>query len=263
MTDETARQASYQALIPPRQIGQTADVGRGEATGEATGGAEAWQDAPLGLRLVGSEIHVWRAELDRTPEVTVHYQRMLSTDERSRVDALRFPRDASRATIARGVLRSLLGRYLDCAPETIRLRYGSQGKPALVRASGQPDLRFNLTHAQGLALYAFSLGREVGIDLEYMADNVDATLIAHRFFSPAELRALCNRIFPRQAARRTTSARCHNKAVTPSWRGARYSSRFSRSRGSSTLLTWRSPLYESRRCLPSKMVSRCTGRDQM
>jgi 4'-phosphopantetheinyl transferase len=61
---------------------------------------------------------------------------------------------------------------------------------ALAEAQAARTLRFNLAHCQGLALYAIAWGREVGVDLEYIRENLADQRIAERFFSPAEVETL-------------------------------------------------------------------------
>ena len=54
-------------------------------------------------------------------------------------------------------------------------------------------LCFNLSHSHGIALYAITCGREIGIDIEYFRPDVEVEKLAERFFSPREaavLRAL-------------------------------------------------------------------------
>lgn len=52
-------------------------------------------------------------------------------------------------------------------------------------------MRFNLSHSQGLALYALVLDRNVGVDVEALRTLADAEQIAERFFSPLERAELC------------------------------------------------------------------------
>ena len=55
------------------------------------------------------------------------------------------------------------------------------------------DSAFNLSHSHGIALYALTRGREIGVDIEYFRPDVEAGKLAERFFSPREaavLRAL-------------------------------------------------------------------------
>ena len=146
-----------------------------------------WSPPPPSLALGDDEVHVWRAELDPATEVIERLQQTLAADERERADHFYFERDRRHFTVARGVLRALLGRYLGEEPNRLRFNYSPHGKPALATDG---DLRFNLSHSHGLALYAFARGRELGIDLERHRPDVADEGIAERFFSRAEVEAL-------------------------------------------------------------------------
>jgi 4'-phosphopantetheinyl transferase len=51
-------------------------------------------------------------------------------------------------------------------------------------------LCFNLSHPQGVALYAIARGREVGIDIERRREDFASLAVAERFFSPDEVTML-------------------------------------------------------------------------
>jgi 4'-phosphopantetheinyl transferase len=53
-------------------------------------------------------------------------------------------------------------------------------------------LNFNLAHSHAKAIYAFSRGRELGVDLEFIREDFGGEEIAERFFSPGEIAALKN-----------------------------------------------------------------------
>jgi 4'-phosphopantetheinyl transferase len=114
----------------------------------------------------------------------------LSYDEMVRAEHFRFERDRRRFIVGRGVLREILGCYLGFDPQQVRFRYDSRGKPYLVERLDKYGLRFNLAHSHKLALYAFTCGREIGVDLEYIRPMPDAEQIAARFFSTFEYTAL-------------------------------------------------------------------------
>ncbi len=134
------------------------------------------------------EVHVWRVDLDGAPEAAVASS--LSADERERARRFRFERDRQRFVAARGLLRRLVGRYLDQEPARVRFGYGPRGKPFVDAAGG---LRFNVSHSAGLALVAFAWGREVGVDVERLRPVPEAEDIARQYFSrweESELRRL-------------------------------------------------------------------------
>ena len=115
---------------------------------------------------------------------------VLAPDERARADRFRFEEDRRRFTVARGVLRSILALYLDVEPAAIEFRYGAHGKPSLAETVDGCDVRFNLSHSYGLALHAFAIGREVGVDVEHMRADTDVMGVARHSFSPGEVEAL-------------------------------------------------------------------------
>ena len=147
----------------------------------------SWFAAPQRLSLGGDTVHVWRASLDESCSRVALFQDTLDDDERSRADSFYFNRDRERFIVARGVLRALLGRYLDRSPESLSFSYSTHRKPALASESGADALRFNLSHSHGMALYAVTRGRELGVDLELIRCDLETEQIAERFFSQSEI----------------------------------------------------------------------------
>jgi 4'-phosphopantetheinyl transferase len=150
----------------------------------------AWCCPPATIKLGSGEVHVWRAALDEPPPQVDSFLHTLAADEQARAERFYFQRDRQRFVIAHGVLRAILGLYLNRAPKSLSFCYSSHGKPALTRESGGDDIRFNMSHSHGEALYAVARGREVGIDLELIRCDLDIEQIAMRFFSRREIAAL-------------------------------------------------------------------------
>lgn len=150
----------------------------------------SWPPPPETLILGTDEVHVWRAVLDLPPPRLKALLQMLNADERARAERFYFQRDRKHFIVARGVLRALLGRYLNREPSRLRFCYNRYGKPALARECGGDGIRFNLSHSHGLALYAVTQGREIGVDLERLCPNPGLIAIAERFFSPKEVAVL-------------------------------------------------------------------------
>jgi 4'-phosphopantetheinyl transferase len=92
--------------------------------------------------------------------------------------------------VAHGLLRAILGRYLSRESHTLQFCYSQYGKPSLDREFGSDALSFNMTHSHGMALYAITRCRDIGIDLEYIDTNVACDQIAERFFSAHEVNML-------------------------------------------------------------------------
>jgi 4'-phosphopantetheinyl transferase len=150
-----------------------------------------WCSPPQELRLGRDEIHLWRASLRQPAEVIADLRRSLSSDEQARAGRYHFEEHRTHFTVARGILRAILGRYVKLPPAEIRFRYGPFGKPALAAECARNcRLHFNLGHSEGLALYAVSWGLAVGVDLELVRPALAGYEVAERFFAPPELDAL-------------------------------------------------------------------------
>lgn len=145
-----------------------------------------WNPPPKELRLSKSDVHVWRATLDQPAGRIQQLAQTLSADEHLRAERFYFDLDKARFIVGRGLLRTILSRYLGMAANQLQFCYNSQGKPDLVQMSGGDRLRFNLSHSQGLVLYAVSCDRSIGIDLEYIRPIADIEQIVKSFFSDYE-----------------------------------------------------------------------------
>jgi 4'-phosphopantetheinyl transferase len=152
---------------------------------------QPWPNPPLDLDLSSEEVHVWRLPLDRFTGKFEEFRDILSQNENERADRFRFEKDRRNYVVRHGLMRILLGGiYLRCQPSTVRFIDGSCGKPAIVSTNDYPDLRFNLSHSDGLALFALGKGRELGIDLEREnPDKVDEGMV-NQFFHQTEAREL-------------------------------------------------------------------------
>src|SRR6266699_935579 len=148
-----------------------------ESPPERTIASPSWPSPPDQLSLTAKDVHIWRASLELPAAIVQTLRRLLSADEQDRADRFYFEKDRRHFTVARGFLRKLLGRYLAIAPAELRFTYAEHGKPQLasgLKSDFKPgleselarQLRFNLAHSGGLALYAFTSIGQIGIDLE-------------------------------------------------------------------------------------------------
>jgi len=149
--------------------------------------------------LPGDEVHVWLTSLDSCAKNVASFEQFLEPEERARAARYRFSRDRDRFVARRGLLRQVLASYLDEDPTTLRFASNAHGKPRLDTQRDGESLTFNLSDSHGLAVYAITRHRGVGIDLERIDPATNSEDIAERFFSPREvegLRALPKRVQP-------------------------------------------------------------------
>lgn len=143
----------------------------------------SWPKAPAHPVLSSEEVHVWCASLDQS---TTQYVSLLSADEQAKAQRFHFEQDQRRFIVGRGLLRIILGCYLNLPPEKLQFEYRTHGKPMLSAESLQRTLCFNLSHSEEMALYAVTLNLEIGVDLEHVHPIPDVQQLAEQFFSPSE-----------------------------------------------------------------------------
>lgn len=156
-----------------------------------------WRSSPTNLVLSENDVHVWRADLNLPAWRLKPVAQTLSSDEQQRAERFYFEQDRKHFIAGRGLLRTILGRYLDLEPSKLQFSYSSRGKPALVNTNSTETLYFNLSHSNGLALYAVTRSRSIGIDLEHVRPMPDAEKLAKRFFSAHEY-AVISTLLPEQ-----------------------------------------------------------------
>ena len=88
-----------------------------------------WLNSPDNLILSEDEAHIWRADLELDEYVQSTFLKVLSTDEQKRAQKFRFAKDSRNFIAARGILRSLIGKYLERDPAEISFHYSRFGKP--------------------------------------------------------------------------------------------------------------------------------------
>jgi len=135
--------------------------------------------------LTEGDVHLWYAPLDDY-EVTPLFWDTLSQQERERANGFLLERDLRRFVVGHAFLRGILGQYTGISPKDISLASESYGKPSLGGSREAKRIRFNPTHSAGLALYAVTLDRDIGVDIEGVTKTPGLEEVAARFFSKPE-----------------------------------------------------------------------------
>jgi 4'-phosphopantetheinyl transferase len=152
-----------------------------------------WETPTEKPKLARNQVHVWRICLNDATPLLKPLISILSADEKNRAEKYRFIGDRNNFIAGRGVLRIILGSYLDIKPGKLRFSYGPYEKPLLVTQRGEHSLQFNISRSHGLGLCAVTQGRKLGVDLEKICPSFINQQIPEHFFShkeAAKLRAL-------------------------------------------------------------------------
>lgn len=147
--------------------------------------APGWAPIPDVLTTGEGTIDLCAADLDRVDDgVTA----ALSAAERERAAGMVKERDARRWRRARGLLRSVLARYLGADARELEIVTSHGGKPGLDGAEAA-RLRFSVSRSDRFALLALAADREVGVDVEARGRPLRELAIARRAF-PDEVAGL-------------------------------------------------------------------------
>lgn len=145
-----------------------------------------WQAVADAPSITASTAHIWAVDLDRDTATLDSLARLLSSDEREHATQFRLDAPRRRFVVARAALRTILARYLNVLPDSIRFSAGNFGKPCFERPLGA-NLHFNVAHSANLALIAATRENEIGVDVEFMRPIRHAKELASRYFHPREI----------------------------------------------------------------------------
>jgi 4'-phosphopantetheinyl transferase len=139
-------------------------------------------------------VHVWLIPTDQPPAVLGELAALLDDEERHRAATHRTALQRARYVVAHGAARRIVAGCLDLEPGGFAWRRGEHGKP-------EPDVaaspaRISISTSSQVALVAVAqpgspasgstpVPRDVGIDIERLVSDEDATRLSARFF-PAE-----------------------------------------------------------------------------
>lgn len=138
--------------------------------------------------LQDDEVHVWQVDLMAWEKEADSLFGLLDPEERQRAGRFKFSGPRNQFLISRAVLRQALGGYLGIEAHKVRFRTTANGKPEIATSDTRVhDLRFNLSHTEGVTVIAVVRHRQVGVDVERIRADTNAFELAERFFSQPEV----------------------------------------------------------------------------
>ena len=130
-------------------------------------------------------VHVHIASLYIEENQLLPLYKILAASEQARAGRFRFRQDSVRFIAARAALRILIAEYIGTSPGAVIFSQNKYGKPELGGACALP-LKFNLSHSESLAAFAFSFETEVGVDIELVHPLPGIELLSEQSFSIQE-----------------------------------------------------------------------------
>jgi 4'-phosphopantetheinyl transferase len=149
-----------------------------------------WNSPPADYRIDHNTVHVWQAHFQPSMVSDRKFLERLSRDEMEKAQRYIRQSDRDRYIFSHGLLRSLLGAYVGCAPQQLVFETEQDGKPFLAASNSSDSIRFNMSHSENMVLIGVTRGIEVGIDVEHIRRIPDARQIVNSIFSVDERKFL-------------------------------------------------------------------------
>jgi 4'-phosphopantetheinyl transferase len=119
------------------------------------------------------------------------YRALLDDHERHRETRFHFARDRCCYLVTRALVRTVLSRYADIAPEDWVFSTSKYGRPEIANAhSDAQGISFNITHTHSLIMVGVTREYAIGVDSENLVASRMSMDVADRFFSHEEIATL-------------------------------------------------------------------------
>ena len=140
-----------------------------------------------------SEIHLWFADLNSLDRYAISSEvaHWLRGEEKNRYNRYQSQRQREHFLFGRVLLKTILSKYIGCAPADLKFDIDTRGKP-FVSSDNTLSLSFNLSHSGNRVVFAVSKNQDLGVDLELIKKERAILKIAERYFSTSETRELRN-----------------------------------------------------------------------
>ena len=147
--------------------------------------------------LIGSlenENHVWFCRPDEITDQTKYndYLSILSNEEREKYRRFHFDKDRHSYLISHVLVRKTLSRYCEVLPEKWQFTFNQHGKPEISPEVQCSNLKFNLSHTDGMSACVVTLESDCGVDVENIHRNNKLDAVAKRMFAGKELEVILN-----------------------------------------------------------------------
>jgi 4'-phosphopantetheinyl transferase len=144
------------------------------------------------MPLPAGRAQIWLVNSDalRDPALLGRYEALLDRQDRERLQRYIPDRAKHLHLVSRALLRTGLSRHAEVQPQSWRFAAGEHGRPEIAAPAGHDELRFNLSHTDGLVALAVVRRLDVGVDVEHVHRRRETVGIADRFFAAAEVAEL-------------------------------------------------------------------------
>ncbi len=139
-----------------------------------------------------SETHVWFCRPDEITDKVIldEYLSILSNEEREKYQRFHFEKDSHSYLVSHALVRKVLSRYCNVQPEAWKFSFNRHGKPEILSSIECQNIKFNLSHTDGLSACVVSLNNDCGVDVENIHRKNKLHAVSERMFAEQETKTL-------------------------------------------------------------------------
>jgi phosphopantetheinyl transferase len=168
-TSKILQQCLHQYILPP---------GASDLEGGYSGGQEEFPGS----------IHMWSVRYASLDRYFPLLSTLVSPEEEHKAAGFKKSDDTRRYTLRQGILRVILGQYIQEDPEKIQIVRKKSGKPDLHLDGRYSDVRFSLSHTDEMVCLGITRTYEIGLDIVKTNSTLPFPEIEHYLFTPGERR---------------------------------------------------------------------------
>ncbi len=147
------------------------------------------------------EAHVWTLSVTENDQKNIEkLAHILCPSELTRFNQITHKQSKREYQAAHILCRMMLSHFSKVSPADWQFKNGKHGKPEIKNNLNHENLRFNISHTNGLVACALTTKYDIGVDLEWSCRSNIIDTIAEKKFSSAEFNYL--KASPRTEQRR-------------------------------------------------------------
>jgi 4'-phosphopantetheinyl transferase len=133
------------------------------------------------------QAHVWTLPVAQSDQKHIDkLAHVLCPKELTRLEQITHKQSKREYQAAHILCRLMLSHFTDVAPTAWRFEKGEYGRPEIDDKLNPENLRFNISHTNGLVACALTTGYDIGVDVEWPARSNMVNAIAEKKFSNSE-----------------------------------------------------------------------------
>lgn len=145
------------------------------------------------MKLGSNDIHLYfvRPALITDNRLLQQYQSLLCDDEQQQMTRFYYERHRHQFLLTRALIRTSLSNYFDVLPANWVFSRNAYDKPEIAHPDSGEQIRFNISHADGLIMCGFTRHFDIGVDVEDSDRSTGAAFNRlSSYFSEREIKAL-------------------------------------------------------------------------